>query len=62
MATVEYINAQLVSHGFLLSPGLSFDGLSSTDVESWSKCLLSMLSQRVVSVSRALARKSKLAL
>jgi hypothetical protein len=50
-STLQYINAQLVSHGFVLTPGLCLDGLSSADVESVTKCLLSMLSQRVVGAS-----------
>lgn len=44
------INSQLISHGFAVPPGLSQDGLSTADAENVTKCLLSMLSQRVVSV------------
>ena len=49
-STIQYINSQLISHGFAVPPGLSLDGLSTPDAENVTKCLLSMLSQRVVSV------------
>ena len=49
-STIQYINSQLISHGFAVPPGLSLDGLSTGDAENVTKCLLSMLSQRVVSV------------
>lgn len=48
-SAIQYVNAQLISHGFAVSPGLSLDGLSSADAEGVTKCLLSMLGQRVVS-------------
>ena len=47
-SSLEYVNAQLVAHGFASSQGLSLDGLSGTDSNKVVKCLLSMLSQRVV--------------
>src|SRR5260221_13735036 len=50
-STLQYINGQLSSHGFAVSPGLCLDGLSSADAEGVTKCLLSMLGQRVVSVA-----------
>jgi len=50
-STLQYINAQLISHGFAVSPGLCLDGLSSADAEGVTKCLLSMLGQRVVSAA-----------
>ncbi|KAG2137745.1 hypothetical protein BD769DRAFT_1435929 [Suillus cothurnatus] len=46
--SLEYINSQLVAHGFTHSPGLSFEGLSSSDTDQLARCLLAMLSQRVV--------------
>lgn len=49
-STIQYINSQLISHGFAVPPGLSLDGLSTADAENVTKCLLSMLSQRVVSL------------
>jgi hypothetical protein len=52
-STLQYLNAQLISHGFAVHPGLSLDGLSNGDAEAVTKCLLSMLSQRVVSVTFA---------
>jgi hypothetical protein len=47
-STVQFLNSQLVAHGFAPSPGLSFDGLSTKDMERAVKCILGMLSQRVV--------------
>jgi hypothetical protein len=47
-SSLQYINSQLVAHGFAPSPGLSLDGLSNPDMERVVKCLLGMLSQRVV--------------
>ena len=49
-STLQYVNSQLVSHGFVLPPGLCLDSLSSTESEGLTKCLLAMLSQRVVRV------------
>lgn len=48
-SSLHYINSQLVAHGFTSSPGLSLDGIANNDSERVVKCLLSMLSQRVVS-------------
>jgi hypothetical protein len=47
-SSLEYINSQLVAHGFTHSPGLSFEGLSNSDTDQLARCLLAMLSQRVV--------------
>jgi len=47
-SSLEYVNAQLVAHGFASPPGLSLDGLSGTDSDRLVKCLLCMLSQRLV--------------
>lgn len=47
--SVQYINAQLLAHGFTQGPGLNLDGLGGTDLDRVVKCLLGMLSQRVVS-------------
>ncbi|KAG1857327.1 Afadin and alpha-actinin-binding-domain-containing protein [Suillus subalutaceus] len=52
-SSLEYINSQLVAHGFTHSPGLSFEGLSNSDTDQLAKCLLAMLSQRVNDISRA---------
>ncbi|KAG1812890.1 Afadin and alpha-actinin-binding-domain-containing protein [Suillus subaureus] len=52
-SSLEYINSQLVAHGFAHSPGLSFEGLSNSDTDQLAKCLLAMLSQRVNDISRA---------
>jgi hypothetical protein len=48
-SSLQYINSQLLAHGFTSAPGLSFDGISNADSERLIKCLLSMLSQRIVS-------------
>jgi hypothetical protein len=47
-STLQYVNSQLVAHGFSSSPGLCLDGLSNRDMEVVVKCVLGMLSQRVV--------------
>ncbi|KII85992.1 hypothetical protein PLICRDRAFT_115132 [Plicaturopsis crispa FD-325 SS-3] len=51
-SSLQYINSQLVAHGFSNSPGLSLDGLSNSDSERVVKCLLAMLGQRVEDMSR----------
>ncbi|KAG2137743.1 Afadin and alpha-actinin-binding-domain-containing protein [Suillus cothurnatus] len=52
-SSLEYINSQLIAHGFTHSPGLSFEGLSNSNTDQLAKCLLAMLSQRVNDISRA---------
>jgi hypothetical protein len=55
-SSLQYVNSQLVAHGYIQHPGLSLDGLSNTDTECLVKCLLALLSQRIVSCYRSLAR------
>ena len=50
-SSLQYLNSQLVAHGFAHSPGISLDGLSTANTESVVKVLLSLLNQRVVRVS-----------
>ncbi|KAG2103085.1 Afadin and alpha-actinin-binding-domain-containing protein [Suillus discolor] len=52
-SSLEYINSQLVAHGFTHSPGISFEGLSNSDADQLARCLLAMLGQRVNDMSRA---------
>ncbi|KAH9958819.1 Afadin and alpha-actinin-binding-domain-containing protein [Russula dissimulans] len=59
-STLQYINSQLISHGFAVHPGLSLDGLSTADAEGVTRCLLSMLSQRVEDMTRAEELTTKL--
>jgi hypothetical protein len=47
-SSLDYINSQLVAHGFAPSPGLVLDGISSIDQERVVKCLFGMLNQRIV--------------
>ena len=47
-STLQYINSQLVAHGFARGSGVSFDGLSKQDADRLSKCMLAMLGQRAV--------------
>jgi hypothetical protein len=49
--TLQYINAQLLAHGFIYGSVLSLDGLGRDDEARVAKCLLGMLSARVVSAS-----------
>ncbi|KAJ7224081.1 Afadin and alpha-actinin-binding-domain-containing protein [Mycena pura] len=51
-SSLEYINSQLVAHGFAPAPGLSLDAISNANLERVVKCLLGMLSQRVEDMSR----------
>ncbi|KAF8806893.1 hypothetical protein BYT27DRAFT_7338870 [Phlegmacium glaucopus] len=51
-SSLEFINSQLVAHGFVPSPGLSLEGISNDDSTRVVKCLLGMLSQRVEDMSR----------
>ncbi|KAH9945758.1 Afadin and alpha-actinin-binding-domain-containing protein [Amylocystis lapponica] len=51
-SSLQYINSQLIAHGFTHQPGLSLEGLSKDDTEKVVKCLLSMLGQRVDDISR----------
>ncbi|KAL0953948.1 hypothetical protein HGRIS_005109 [Hohenbuehelia grisea] len=51
-SSVQYLNAQLVAHGFAPSPGICLDGLSATDAERVVKCFLGMLGQRMDDMAR----------
>ncbi|KAI6023947.1 Afadin and alpha-actinin-binding-domain-containing protein [Pisolithus microcarpus] len=57
---LQYINSQLIAHGFITAPGLSLDGISKSDSERAAKCLFTMLSQRVDDMSRAEDLSTKL--
>ncbi|KAK1217771.1 hypothetical protein PQX77_019579, partial [Marasmius sp. AFHP31] len=52
-SSLQYVNAQLVAHGFTSTPGLSLDGISNEDLNRATKCLMDMLAQRVKDMSRA---------
>jgi len=47
-SSLEFINSQLVAHGFVPPPGLSLSGITNDDSARIVKCLLGMLSQRMV--------------
>lgn len=47
-STLDYVNTQLIAHGFASSPGLCLDGASNADSAGVTKCLLGLLGQRVV--------------
>ncbi|KAH0836788.1 Afadin and alpha-actinin-binding-domain-containing protein [Lanmaoa asiatica] len=59
-SSFQYINSQLVAHGFTASPGVSLEGISNEDMERVTKCLLAMLSQRVSDMSRTEELSTKL--
>ncbi|KAF9233476.1 Afadin and alpha-actinin-binding-domain-containing protein [Melanogaster broomeanus] len=59
-SSLQYINSQLVAHGFITSPGLSLEGISNANSERVAKCLLAMLSQRVNDMSQAEDLSTKL--
>ena len=48
-SSLQYINSQLIAHGFVHEAGLSLDGLAKGDADRVVKCVLGMLSQRIVS-------------
>lgn len=58
-SSLQYINSQLIAHGFTCAPGLSLDGVGNEDMDRVVKCLLGMLSQRVVSLSTPLGAPAK---
>jgi hypothetical protein len=51
-SSIDYINSQLIAHGFAPAPGISLDGIAPADLERTVKCFLALLSQRVVSFIR----------
>ncbi|TDL26610.1 hypothetical protein BD410DRAFT_783699 [Rickenella mellea] len=59
-SSLQYINAQLVAHGFARAPGLSLDGLSKDDGEKVVKCILGLLSQRMEDMGRIEQLSTKL--
>ena len=48
-SSLQYVNSQLIAHGFVHDAGLSLEGLPKGDVDRVVKCILSMLGQRIVS-------------
>lgn len=50
-SSLQYLNSQLIAHGFAYNPGISLDGLSTSNVESVVKVLLSLMNQRMVRFS-----------
>ncbi|KAG7445122.1 uncharacterized protein BT62DRAFT_970370 [Guyanagaster necrorhizus] len=52
-STLQYINAQLVAHGFAPPQGLSLDGISNANLDRAVKCLMELLGQRMKDMSRA---------
>lgn len=47
-STLDYVNNQLVAHGFAPSPGLCLEGASNDNSARVIECLLGLLGQRVV--------------
>ncbi|KAE9394655.1 hypothetical protein BT96DRAFT_1047208 [Gymnopus androsaceus JB14] len=52
-SSLQYVNSQLVAHGFAPAPGIDLEGLSKGDMDRAVKCLLDLLSQRMKDMSRA---------
>ncbi|PPQ75446.1 hypothetical protein CVT26_016220 [Gymnopilus dilepis] len=52
-SSLEFVNAQLVAHGFAPTPGLSLEGISNESMSRVVKCLLALLSQRMEDMNRA---------
>ncbi|KAG6902559.1 hypothetical protein C0995_014948 [Termitomyces sp. Mi166 len=59
-SSMDYINSQLVAHGFVQSPGIVLGKITDSDLERAVKCLLGMLSQRVEDMSRTEELTTKL--
>jgi myosin heavy subunit len=59
-STLEYLNSQLVSQGYVPAPGLSLQLLQGKDQERAIRCVLSLLSQRVDDLQRFEIAKSKI--
>jgi hypothetical protein len=51
-STLEYLNSQLVSQGYVPPPGLQLQVLQGKDQERAIRCILSLLSQRVDDLRR----------
>ncbi|KJA23480.1 hypothetical protein HYPSUDRAFT_137499 [Hypholoma sublateritium FD-334 SS-4] len=51
-SSFDFINSQLMAHGYIASPGLSLAGISNENSVRLAKCLLAMLSQRTDDMSR----------
>jgi len=49
-SSLHYVNGQLVAHGFTQPPGLCLDGISNSNMDTVVKCLMELLSQRMVRV------------
>ncbi|KAG6829065.1 hypothetical protein H0H92_005839 [Tricholoma furcatifolium] len=60
VSSIDYINAQLVAHGFISPPGIILDGISKPHLDGIVKCLLGMLSQRVEDMTRTEELTAKL--
>ncbi|KAF9474824.1 hypothetical protein BDN70DRAFT_884425 [Pholiota conissans] len=59
-SSLDFVNSQLVAHGYIPSPGLSLTGISKDESNRVVKCLISMLSQRVDDMSRTEELATKL--
>ncbi|KIL69132.1 hypothetical protein M378DRAFT_195916 [Amanita muscaria Koide BX008] len=59
-STFEYLNSQLIAHGFAPPPGLSLDGVSNANAERIAKCLLELLGQRTNDLARTEDLSTKL--
>ncbi|KAI0071156.1 hypothetical protein K474DRAFT_1652846 [Panus rudis PR-1116 ss-1] len=59
-SSLQYVNSQLVAHGFVHGSGLCLDGLGRDDTEKVVKCLLGMLSQRIDDMNRTEELSTKL--
>ncbi|KAI0831981.1 Afadin and alpha-actinin-binding-domain-containing protein [Trametes gibbosa] len=51
-SSLQYVNSQLLAHGFTHDSGLCLDGLAKADADKVVKCVLGMLSQRIDDMSR----------
>ncbi|THU93888.1 hypothetical protein K435DRAFT_967090 [Dendrothele bispora CBS 962.96] len=52
-SSLQYVNSQLIAHGYVSPPGLCLDGISNSSMDIVVKCLMDLLAQRMKDMSRA---------
>ncbi|KAJ3775888.1 Afadin and alpha-actinin-binding-domain-containing protein [Lentinula raphanica] len=51
-SSLQYVNSQLIAHGFASTPGLCLSGIPKEDMDKTVKCFLDLLAQRMKDMSR----------
>ncbi|KAJ3966153.1 Afadin and alpha-actinin-binding-domain-containing protein [Lentinula raphanica] len=50
-SSLQYVNSQLIAHGFASTPGLCLSGIPKEDMDKTVKCFLDLLAQRMKDMS-----------